>query len=42
MWGNDTTDESNRAIRRTKKVYGVIEHTEKQFQKKFIPGKTLQ
>jgi hypothetical protein len=31
--GNDTIKESNRAIKRTKKVYGVIEYIEKQFQK---------
>lgn len=28
--GNDTTEESNQAVKRTKKVHGVIEHTEKQ------------
>jgi hypothetical protein len=33
--GNDTTEESNRAIKRTKKVHGVIEYIEKQFQKYF-------
>jgi hypothetical protein len=33
--GNDTTKESNRAIKRTKKVHGVIEYIEKQFQKYF-------
>jgi hypothetical protein len=32
---NDTTEESNRAIKRTKKVRGVIEYIEKQFQKYF-------
>jgi hypothetical protein len=42
MWGNDTTEENNRAIKRTKKVHGVIEHVEKQFQKHFLPGKSLQ
>jgi hypothetical protein len=31
--GNNTTEESNRAIRRTKKVHGVIEYTEKEFLK---------
>jgi hypothetical protein len=30
--GNDTTEENNRAIKRTKKVHGVIEYTEKQFE----------
>jgi hypothetical protein len=33
--GNDTTEESSRAIKRTKKVHGVIEYIEKQFQKYF-------
>jgi hypothetical protein len=33
--GNDTTEESNWAIKRTKKVQGVIEYIEKQFQKYF-------
>jgi dolichyl-phosphate-mannose--protein O-mannosyl transferase len=28
---NDTTEESSRAIKRTKKVHGVIEYTEKRF-----------
>jgi hypothetical protein len=32
---NDTTEESNRAIKITKKVHRVIEYTEKQFQKYF-------
>jgi hypothetical protein len=36
--GNDTTEESSRAIKRTKKVHGVIEYIEKQFQKYFVPG----
>jgi hypothetical protein len=31
--GNDTTRENNRAIKRTKKVHGVLEYTEKQFEK---------
>jgi hypothetical protein len=31
--GNDTTEESNQAVKRTKKVHGVIEYTEKQFEK---------
>jgi hypothetical protein len=31
--GNDTTEESNQAIERTMKVHGVIEYTEKQFEK---------
>jgi hypothetical protein len=33
--GNNTTKESNRASKRTKKVHGVIEYIEKQFQKHF-------
>jgi hypothetical protein len=33
--GNNTTEESNRAIKRTMKVHGVIEYIEKQFQKYF-------
>jgi hypothetical protein len=33
--GNDTTEESNQAIKRTKKVHRVAEYTEKQFQKFF-------
>jgi hypothetical protein len=33
--GNDTTEESNRAIKRKKKVHRVIEYIEKQFQKYF-------
>jgi hypothetical protein len=33
--GNDTTEESNRAIKRTKKVHRVIEYIQKQFQKYF-------
>jgi hypothetical protein len=33
--GNDTTEESSRAIKITKKVHGVIEYIEKQFQKYF-------
>jgi hypothetical protein len=33
--GNDTTEESSQAIKRTKKVHGVIEYIEKQFQKYF-------
>jgi hypothetical protein len=41
MWGSDTTEESRRAIRRTKKVHGVIEHVEKQFQKNFVPNKNI-
>jgi hypothetical protein len=39
MCGNDTTEEYNRAVKRKKKVHGVIEHTEKQFQKNFVAGK---
>jgi hypothetical protein len=41
MWGNDTTEESTWAIKRSKKVHGVIKHIEKQFQKKFVPGKSI-
>jgi hypothetical protein len=37
--GNDTTEEGDDAIKRVRKVHGVIEHTEKQFQKYFVPGK---
>jgi hypothetical protein len=33
--GNDTTEESNVAVKRTKKVHRVIEYIEKQFQKYF-------
>jgi hypothetical protein len=33
--GNNTTEESNWAIKRTKKVHRVIEYIEKQFQKYF-------
>jgi hypothetical protein len=33
--GNDTTEETSRAIKRTKKVHGVIEYIEKRFQKYF-------
>jgi hypothetical protein len=39
--GNDVTDASNRTIKRTNKVHGVIEHIEKQFQKYFVPGKNV-
>jgi hypothetical protein len=31
--GNDTTEESNQAIKITNKVHRVIEYIEKQFQK---------
>jgi hypothetical protein len=31
--GNNTTEESSQAIKRTKKVYRVTEYIEKQFQK---------
>jgi glutaminase len=34
--GNNTTEETNQAIKRTKKVHGVIEYIEKQFQKYFF------
>jgi hypothetical protein len=30
---------NNQAIKRMKKVHGVIEYTQKQFQKYFVPGK---
>jgi hypothetical protein len=33
--GNDTTEE------RVRKVHGVIEHIEKQFQKYFMPSKNI-
>jgi hypothetical protein len=33
--GNDTTKEGNRAIKITKKVHGLVEYIEKQFQKYF-------
>ncbi|XP_023724803.1 piggyBac transposable element-derived protein 4 isoform X1 [Cryptotermes secundus] len=36
--GNDTTEESSRAIKRTKKVHGVIEHMEKQFRNILCQG----
>jgi hypothetical protein len=39
--GNDTTEESSWTIRRTKKLHGVVEHVEKQFQKYFVPGKNI-
>jgi hypothetical protein len=39
--GYDTTEESNRAIKRTKKVLRVIEYIEKQFQKYFFLIYTL-
>jgi hypothetical protein len=42
MWGNSITEEGNREIKRTKKVHGVVEHIEKQCQKNFLPGKSLQ
>jgi hypothetical protein len=34
--GNDTTEESSWAIKRTKKVHRVVEYIEKQFQKYFF------
>jgi hypothetical protein len=37
--GNDTTKESNDVIKRVRKVHGVIEPIEKQFQKYFVPSK---
>jgi hypothetical protein len=39
--GNDTTEESNQAIKRTRKVHRVIEYIEKQSQKYFVPGKNI-
>lgn len=39
--GNDATAESNRAIRRTRKIHGVIEHIERQFQKYFVPDRNI-
>jgi hypothetical protein len=39
--GNDTTEKSNWAIKRTKKVHGVREHTEKQCQEYFVPHKKI-
>jgi hypothetical protein len=39
--GNDTNKESSRAIKRTKKVHGVIEYIEKRFQKYFVPCKNI-
>jgi hypothetical protein len=33
--GNDTTEESSRAMKRTKKVHGVIEYIRKRFH--FMP-----
>jgi hypothetical protein len=39
--GKYVTGASNRTIRRTKKVHGVIEYIEKQFQKHFVPGKNV-
>jgi hypothetical protein len=39
--GNDVTDASNRIIERSKKVHGVKEHMEKQFQKYFVPGNNV-
>jgi F420-0:gamma-glutamyl ligase len=39
--GNNTTVESSRAFKRTKKVHRVIELIEKQVQKYFVPGKNI-
>ena len=39
--GNDASEESNRGIRRTRKIHGIIEHIERQFQKFFIPGRSV-
>jgi hypothetical protein len=38
---NYSNEESNRAIRKTKRVHGVIKHIEKQFQKYFVLGKNF-
>jgi hypothetical protein len=38
---NDTTEESDDAIKRVRKVHRVIEHIEKQFQKYFVPSKNI-
>jgi hypothetical protein len=38
--GNDVTEADNRAIRRTKKADGVLEHS-KQFKKYFLPGENI-
>jgi hypothetical protein len=38
---NDTNEESNQTIKRTRKVHGVIEYIVKQFQKYFVPGKNI-
>jgi hypothetical protein len=37
--GNDIPEDSNRAMKRTKKVHGVIQHMEKQFYKYIVPGR---
>jgi hypothetical protein len=39
--GSDAINETNTAIKRTKKVHGVIEHIEKNFQQHFVPGKNI-
>jgi hypothetical protein len=38
--GNDATKESSRPFKRTERVHGVTEHTEKQFQKYVVLGKS--
>jgi hypothetical protein len=40
--GNDTTEESNLAITRRRKVHGVIKYIEEMFQKYFVPSKRFQ
>jgi hypothetical protein len=39
--GNDTTEENDDAIKRVRKVHGVIKNIEKQFQKYFVPSKNI-
>jgi hypothetical protein len=39
--GNDTTEESDDAIKRVRRVHGVIAHIQKQFQKYFVPSKNI-
>jgi hypothetical protein len=39
--GNNTTEDSNRAMRRKKNVLRLIELVTRQFQKSFVPGKNI-
>ena len=39
--GNDASEESNRGVRRTRKIHGTVEHIERQFQKFFISGRSV-